>query len=140
MGGLDTSGVVHMPAPGNPGSVGPMAYIMWLDLDSFTQGYVEAMFAGPWEARNVQQRHLAAGKDNSVRVDVLGFRHLSPEALARIMEDCAGIGYGLGKFYANTHRQGGHFWNDRQRGSFHAFPPLTPYLNDEGRVCLREGA
>lgn len=71
-----------------------------------------------------------------------GFSDLSPEALALILRDCeayeaSGRVVGLWRGDAD---QGAHFWRWRSQAADAAFPPLTPYLSDEGKVCLREAA
>lgn len=154
---LDTSGVVHMPAPGNPGSVGPLAYVQWRDLDAFTQGYIEALFFTEEEA-------LGQYAENAY-----GFRDLAPETLARIMRDHAAFqateAWGLYEASANEESWGsldddddhagrdfwytrnGHgcgFWDGDWPEPYataltdvaKAFGACEVYLGDDGRVYL----
>lgn len=99
------------------------------DLDPFTQGYVEALLSG-W---------IKSGEFGDEGSDTFGsydFSDLAPEALAAILRDCAA----QGDNHAST-ESGKAFWAYRQAGKYPwAFPPLTPYLGDDGRVYLREAA
>jgi hypothetical protein len=73
---------------------------------------------------------------------LLGFDRLHPETLAAILKDCEerqSDQPGLG----NKSRDGHRFWIDRQEGmactaSGRLYAPLTPYLDDEGKVRTRE--
>jgi hypothetical protein len=100
---------------------------LWSDLDPFTQGYVEALFASEIE------------DDIGAKVSfarLYGFSDLAPEALAIILADCA-------EFSANpiyrdvelTAEHGRLFWRLRQAGC-PDFPPLTVSLGDDGKVRL----
>ncbi len=114
---LDTSGFV------------PHSY-QWSDLSPFEQGYVEAMFASEYRGARLG--------------DAKGFSDLAPETLAAILRDCEIFrsGYGLPESYmANqkASKRGGEMWHSRQTGGFDILPPLTPYLDDTGKVRLREG-
>jgi hypothetical protein len=136
---LDTPGFVLQPSE-HYVDEGPCA-VRWSDLTPFCQGYVEALFAalrtgdiGHWPD------HLAAK---------IGFKYLAPETLARIIDDCGAMratGQALPDHYV-----GEMFWRRRQAGDWKvaqraagglgpvpAFPPLTPYLGDDGKVYLRE--
>lgn len=70
------------------------------------------------------------------------FHMLSPEALDLIRRDCDR----MKGFYAGepSRPEGSLAWAYRQAGKFLQFPrtadltPLTPYLSDDGKVCLRE--
>lgn len=96
------------------------------DLSPFAQGYVGEMFAG-------------------VRFDppsgLLGFYDLSPEALALILRDCEAFEQCEMAELRNA-AEGGWFWRTRQSGLSEelrdAFPPLTVFLNDDGKVCLKQ--
>lgn len=114
---FDASGTVNMAGYGRP--AGFASYIAWADLDAFTQGYIEAMFLSFGHTR-------------------CGFRHLSPEALARVIADCEAW---RGQFYGRTHSlskdrpdMGREFWRIRQEGKRSTFPPLTVQLGDDGKV------
>lgn len=64
--------------------------IRWGDLDSFTQGYIEALFFTS-EAAGVTTAEWRAIEDHaqgSIPGDV-GFSDLAPETLAAIIADCA---------------------------------------------------
>lgn len=85
-------------------------------LDPFTQGYIAALLGT-----------MASG-------------HLAPETLAQVMEDCA-------LFCTRPARQGfvnfvslgEDFWRMRSRSShLPHFPPLTPYMGDNGLIYLKE--
>jgi hypothetical protein len=132
---LDTSGEVFWPGPEGH-SLG------WSDLSPFAQGYVEALFA---DKRCEDCPPTDYPTDRTRCAPCLrkkGFSDLHPDTLAAILRDCeapAGL-------YVNTVECGEAFWRDRQAGVFQRFndqtrfPPLTPYLDDTGRVCLRETA
>lgn len=134
---LDTTGEVYMDTGPHRGQ-----RFMWRNLSPFCQGYVEALLraldAQRWAAYRAS---CAASPGRHLPVPLHpAFHWLAPEALALILRDCEGIGFGRGRFYADTQRQGGHFWADRQRGGFVNFPPLTITLSDDGKVCLMEAA
>lgn len=115
---LDTSGIVHMTSD----SVVP-AYI-WSDLTPFAQGYVEAMFAGPIT--------VGSGAHTYNSVLQLAFSDLAPATLSRIMGDCEAYAGG------NDASDGPVFWNLQQDGLLSRFPPLAPYLGEDGLIYLRE--
>lgn len=66
----------------------------------------------------------------------LRFDRLSPEALALILRDCEAR-LASADCVQNTREGGRSFWTRRQAGDRPAFPPLTPYLSNDGKVCLR---
>lgn len=83
---LDTTGQVLQPAQGR---FVASATVKWSDLDAFTQGYIEALFftSKPvWEDGVTEEDAQQAYDD---MVEALGFSDLAPEALARIIDDCA---------------------------------------------------
>ena len=104
---LDTSGAVLQPT-NNPAmrtyvgryrsddQYGPLT---WDDLDSFTQGYVEALFFTSEERlceESNGDRHMpdvafdaATMESRFLGGDSFGFSDLAPEALASIIADCA---------------------------------------------------
>lgn len=143
---LDRSGEVLILA--DPGYTARQA-VCWSDLSPFVQGYVEAA------ARELYERLASASMQNLHRarrlaVSKVAFHNWSPEALALILRDCeafAARGRGAINFQ-ETPEAGGRFWIARQTGFpqagsqalCDAFPPLTPYLSDDGKVCLREDA
>lgn len=74
------------------------------------------------------------------------FSDLAPEALALILKDCAARRNELQQLFAplrygRTQTDGANFWVRRQSGlepDFAGrFPPLTPYLREDGKVALR---
>ncbi len=108
----------------------------WPDLSPFAQGYVEALFA--------DSVHLIQGDEYDGLYWVPRFSDLSPEALALILRDCAAaqIAHPLTADcdIAAHRRAGAQYWFERcvicedRDGN----PPLTPYLSDDGKVCLTE--
>lgn len=131
---FDTSGFVEAPSAAFPGK---MAFWQWSDLSPFAQGFVEGLFADP---RLSKSQSEADGRITRVPPS---FSDLSPDALALILRDCASfvnIATGLGiKELGST--QGRYFWAGRQNGTLQhawaaAFPPLRPFLNDEGKIGL----
>lgn len=156
---LDTSGAVVMGAAdhnyeagayrvcrrcgGEPHPpAGEPRLIRWSDLSPFAQGYAEALFAS--QARKWGNRLLpmffVPGRDDGEMID-RHFSDLSPEALALILRDCEAFRAGEGGEPDDVKRlKGGLFWTYRQRGEYAHFPPQTPYLSDDGRVCLKARA
>jgi len=134
----DTSGVVPWTA-GNGDPI-PVGGHRWEDLSPFVQGYVEALF----ESERPARRGLLADT-TPADLRALGFSDLAPEALALILRDCASFenfatGLGMKKLGA---AEGGRFWHGRNDGSLGptfaaAFPPLTPYLAEDGKIHFRE--
>lgn len=121
---LDTSGVVWITTPGST------AYnLTWDRLSPFTQGYIEALL------RDLHESGVRVG-----RYAPVAFSDLAPATLAWIMDDC-------GKWQREwspsgnltSHEQGVYLWNLRQadKGSRGiGFPPLTPYLGNDGKIYL----
>lgn len=127
---FDTSGTVRLPL-GSSGGVTETALYRWPDLTPFAQGYVEALFA---------EFNARAGEAYEI-TQPAGFSHLSPEALALILRDCEPAPNSQAAISVAPHiaaELGRQFWARRQAGEYRAFPPLTPYLSDDGKVCLRE--
>lgn len=134
------------------GGVGPMPgwakpvpecnrFIYWSDLSPFCQGYVEAMFADGirdgYEATAdfSTPRHIL-----SARSSHLGFRHLAPATLSRIIADCEGLQKLTPPNWGESFAAGELAWKCRAGGwvGFRdEYPPLTPYL-DDGLIYLRE--
>jgi hypothetical protein len=126
---LDTSGFVEGP----PQGVRTKRF-WWKDLTPFQQGYVEAALR-PRE-----------GLYYPLTSRFAGFSDLAPETLAAMLKDCASfVNYvdGLGSSALGA-REGARFWNGRNSGALGdgawaaAFPPVTLYLGDDGRVYARE--
>lgn len=114
---LDTAGAVH----GVVASDGDLAAYLWPDLSPFMQGYVEALLRATGSA----------------------FSDLSPEALALILRDCEANREALaaiGIHGPGTAQSGADFWRLRNTCKMTTFPPLVPFLADDGRVHLREAA
>lgn len=138
---LDTSGVVDAPA----GKLfnGERVGCIWSDLTPFTQGYVGALFAGvmPEDGAPVVIDPRTGGRHLS---HSFRFSDLAPATLARIIEDCAlSLADHLGG-YTDSVTSGGMFWRERRANQLNGtdpyFPPLTPYLGDDGKVYLRDAA
>lgn len=142
---LDTSGSVHFPTLDVTGR----AFAMWSDLSPFVQGYVEALFASliaDLEARRDYLPNL-----NGIGASFgIAFSDLSPEVLALILRDCEAVRNEA--ILPDTADAGRRFWDGRQSHKavvVHTgfgkglatkyWPPLTPYLSDDGNVRLREG-
>lgn len=117
---LDTTGIVS-------GDFNRTGYLTWDDLSSFTQGYIKALFASVFDWAT----HTVTDDEGHVS---LGFRHLAPEALARIIADCDRFR----KMYpsASATVGGRGLWTERQAGGLPRFPPLTVQLGDDGKVRL----
>ena len=143
-------------------------YMEWSDLDPFTQGYAasllqslavaEAPFDGSgrgewqWELTEAwRESDWWEGSDYEGRADLPAFRDhrcpgfsdLAPETLALILKDCASHPNAQPHKFPNDPerqcRSGRNFWEDRQDGSWGStYPPLTPYLRDDGKVDLKE--
>lgn len=142
---LDTSGQVCI-------DLGPNALdvaISFGDLDAFTQGYIEALFDTSGDdlrtAKRVAANEGAEPEDESDAsreafraLYGVGFSDLAPEALAAIMADCAGRPDNDRLICTPTrqHDNGARFWRRRERGAEPGFPPLAPYLGDDGKVRL----
>jgi hypothetical protein len=140
---LDTSGVVGGVAfPG-----GKPLPTTWDDFDSFTQAYVEALFAD-------FRRAVPALANHGVRNgQAVGFSDLAPETLTTILRDCAAIqeqhAANIASVLAYSGQRnadkvavaldGSKFWEARQRGNLCDFPPLTPTLGDDGLIRFAGG-
>lgn len=121
---LDTSGDVGpMPA----GSMNER-FLKWNELDAFTQGYIEAMFAAEAEALN--KGRIGA----RLPLRRVAFRDLASETLARIISDCEGYQ----SFAASSNLLamcGKNFWKWRNEGRYgDRFSPLNAQLGDDGKV------
>lgn len=133
---LDTSGMVELyefvRGASTNWSPGPIA---WGGLDAFTQGYIEAM-AADWS------RVVSADPRTAARQPPFhwGFSDVAPETLAAILKDCGAheVAYPLQARDPRRHNRGVNFWRNRQAGMWanSGWPPLKPYLGDDGRVYL----
>lgn len=150
---LDTSGEVILPASfvwerhGSP-------IIRFSDLDPFTQGYVEALLTpNPHAVRDLSWRPSCPQcVESRFTCDAHHktyprFADLAPETLATTLRDCAQrqgkhpqILQGYNLRWNGTAERGEGFWKERQAGREPYFPPLTPYLGDDGKVYLKETA
>ncbi len=160
---LDTFGSVHVEGnlpDGTPGG----AVVEFVDLDPFTQGYVEALFfteSAPGVDReefatdDYQARMEEGSTGGSIPGDA-AFDDLAPDTLAKIMADCLAYdrdGYSATRaghdFWLTRNGHGAGFW-DRDElkedgvgadltdlcGWRTAFPNLDAYWADAGGVHL----
>jgi hypothetical protein len=131
---FDTSGYVMKPGT----QLGTQDFIIgWSDLSPFVQGYVEAL-AREWPRLDLPDRRMGAFR--------WGFRHLAPETLARIMDDCETWAAQWDKHrnanipiadLRQSAKEGEGFWSLRQRNKLALFPPLTVYLGDDGKIYFK---
>lgn len=93
---LDSSGIVlGTPKPRAGGGVKADGAWTFTALDSFTQGYIEALFftetscipMAEWYSEESQERVREGQADGCLPTDS-GFKDLAPETLERIIEDC----------------------------------------------------
>lgn len=131
---FDTSGYVQCLAPDQKPNTTPGVFF-WSDLSPGVQGCIAGMLGGQ---QGLPPRFQMGGK---FAVVPYGFSDLHRDTLARIIADwerwdrlypraCNG----------DKVKSGAQMWELRQVQHVHRpdFPPLTPYLNDEGKVCLRD--
>lgn len=129
---LDTSGLVCFD-----GDEFTSHCMGWPDLDAFTQGYIEALFASqPQPGWFTLTSYGPVGR----RYDDLvqkGFSDLSPDTLARIIADCARLTDGDTTLTVSNGRAA---WGLRNGdwGRVHGFPPLTVTLGDDGKIHTPE--
>lgn len=127
---LDTSGHVLGP-PNKHGDLEVSVFHRFAELDSVTQGYVRAAFAGPatW----------TEGRCLTVLHEWAGFSDLHPDTLAGMIRDCAHVQESSNPPpYPNTEHGGAVFWDRRQRGvASPTYPPLTLSLDDAGKVVAK---
>lgn len=125
---FDTSGEVR-GVYGMPYAGCKAADVMWPDLSPGAQGCIAEML-------QEVNRQLQAATESDFR---FGYSHLHPDTLARIIADWERFEreHILGKTLS-----GEAYWKMRQAGDLHSeftpCRPVTPYLNDEGKVCLKE--
>jgi hypothetical protein len=152
---LDTFGVVSVDTRVSegraPGTSHPVVVTAWRDLDSFTQGYVEAMF------------FTSTGDDGEAFAE--GFSDLAPETLARIIADCAKFQEGAAwlravnaakgydfpgeadagrDFWFTRNGHGCGFWDgdwpephaEQLTDAARTFGYVDAYLGDDGKVYL----
>lgn len=135
---LDTSGRVCLP-PVKGIKAQRLALVSWPDLSPFAQGYVEALFAASWSSLFEQfvAKNMSEAADHEDRV-CPEFTDLAPETLARIMADCERVQKNPEWWpdAADPHDEGATFYHQRQIPHVDAFPPLTPYLGDNGLIYL----
>lgn len=100
---------------------------------------------GPLPLRQVEVvlRELAERLDSmfaphnrSLGTDFARFSNLASETVVRIREDCARFQHSWGA-HNNPAKLARNLWAKRQEGAYPDFPPLTVYLDDDGKVCLR---
>lgn len=129
-GTLDTSGVVTIDGVRVGWSVetSPSGFY----LTPFDQGYIEALFADVQLQGTSRIPHFP-----------LAFSDLVPETLAAILKDCAAWAALWPTAWESARLStvsGRLFWRDRSAPGWSEaahFPPLTPYLGDDGKVYLR---
>jgi hypothetical protein len=83
-------------------------------------------------------------RSDELDAEPTAFSNLAPETLAAILKDCTAV-LQIVDLYADPKKardQGTVFWTARQNGRWElrGFPVLTPYLGDDGKVRLRDGA
>ena len=124
---LDTSGEVGLTiAQGIPAEIA--GGHCWSDLSPFTQGYIEALWCAVVELRRDAEDRI------QMNLDDLGFRHLAPETLERIIADCEARSSNMAAIFRDV-EAGRKFWRDRQIDPDPGyFPPLTVQLGDDGKV------
>lgn len=133
---LDTSGAVDMEGHRRYGDRLLARQIRWSDLSPFVQGYVEALWLSAYHDGQFATAMKARRRD----MKLPGFSDLSPEALALILRDCEALTEDF-PGVAAVRAAGSDFWMARNHPEgLPRFPPLTPYLSDDGKVCLREAA
>lgn len=133
---IDTSGVFHCPDSRFMACDGA---IYWEKLPPFTQGYIEAMLNPADDATRTYQVGAV-----QVHQHPAGFSDLDPTAVGQIMADCEAIAAKRGDNYLPNEdavNAGRVAWVDRQNGDllycYGEFGPLTVFLNDARKVCLR---
>jgi hypothetical protein len=162
---LDTSGAVRGSIyPTSAAWLGPSGVPRtWGSLDPFTQGYVGVKRLQTayrtFDPDNGSLRevtgyvHISASKvataqrlyrSDELDAEPTAFSNLAPETLAAILKDCTAV-LQIVDLYADPKKardQGTVFWTARQNGRWElrGFPVLTPYLGDDGKVRLRDGA
>jgi hypothetical protein len=128
---LDTSGRVPVAVSGGH------TLAEWPDLSPFVQGYVEALLKGLYR----QEQDAAAAKLGRAPMPAFArycFRHLAPETLAPIIEDCERADHlRPGASTAGDTASGEQLWTLRQAGKLDRFPPQTLYLCDDGKVRFK---
>lgn len=129
---LDTSGRVEAV----PGSAHHAPAYAWSDLSPFVQGYVGAMFASCFDP--VFDKPVLRSGYADFRG--ISFSDLAPATLAAILRDCERW---LDRYPKTevTAKKGENAWRYRQEQLVERpdFPPLTPFLSDDGKIYLREG-
>lgn len=159
---LDTSGTVTLESGAVYSWDGvPVGTKM---LTPFAQGYVEAMpwaslrpangwqmlYAGRplgWMLADTADEALSQARANNPHHDpaefsilTLGFLHLAPATLERIIGDCEVALADKLCGYSNHPQTGEMFWKDRQANQLNGmaphFPPLTVTLGEDGLIYL----
>lgn len=126
---LDTSGGVGIVTAAPQGG-SYCQTVRWPALSPFTQGYIEALFAGCVRAD--------ATKPAGQMARPYAFYDLAPETLARIIADCEAADMRAPGGFGEGARGGAAFWRMRQNNQIARFPPLTVQLGDDGKVRFSE--
>lgn len=129
---LDTSGTVPVQVtPASHQNVG------WIDLDAFTQGYVEAAFASEYRDGKFATAMKARRRD----MRLPGFSDLAPDTLAAMMADCEAFQTLYGE-EGDGGADGEKFWKTRQLGWWRetGFTVTTLYLSEDGLIHHREAS
>lgn len=120
---FDTAGVILTPRGTHWDGVN------WTDLSPFVQGFMEGLFAEPGLSKS------QAEADGHITRVPPSFSDLSPAALALILRDCESRLMERSGWNADA-ENGRIFWRNRHEGRVLHFPPLRPFLNDEGKIEL----
>lgn len=107
----------------------------WFDLSPGVQGCIAAMLEEACQDRGFRaQWFIERGN-----LWPPGFSDLHPDTLARIIADWDDFLANPDFWRVDSVVNGRQFQEQRQRGEWgaHGFPPDTPYLSEDGKVCLR---
>jgi hypothetical protein len=116
------------------------AALVWGDLDPFTRGYVEAMFADVCDDEvDVAglNAFVQAGNDARLKYRPFGFSDLAPETLARIIADCEYVTAnmrGKDRHVRELTDEGAAFWRARRGRGSYGLSPLILTIGEDGKV------
>lgn len=123
---FSTTGVVVMHEP-------QFAYLTWFDLSPGVRGCIAVMLEEVHRDCHWATGDFGASDDYSAKP---GFRHLHPDTLARIIADVAKSAEN--DRFASSEHGGRSLWIARQVPGLDGFSPLTLYLDEAGKMCLRD--